>query len=66
MKALMTTIALTTTLVAGSAIASTNSEAGLDIVLQGTFHHNTETLVIIDGPTMPGFSLDSEFYLGGN
>lgn len=66
MKALMTTIALTSALVTGSAIASTNSEMGVDIALQATSHHNTDTVVIIDGPTMPGFTLESEFYLGSN
>ncbi|WP_290702278.1 hypothetical protein [Amphritea sp.] len=66
MKALITTIALTSALAAGAASASSNFEVGQlgGIDLQHTSHINSAEMVIIDTPNLPGSSYSSELFIG--
>lgn len=69
MKALITTIALSSALVTGAASASTNFELGQlgeGINVQDTSHYNSAGVAIIDIPNLPGSSYSSELFVGSN
>jgi hypothetical protein len=67
MKALITSIALTSALAAGAATASTNFEVGQlgdCINVQNTSHGHSAGVVSIDTPDLPGSSYSSELFVG--
>jgi hypothetical protein len=67
MKALITTIALTSALAAGAASASTNFELGQlggGITIQTSSHYSNEELVTVDSANLPTNHYGSELFVG--
>ncbi|WP_290702279.1 hypothetical protein [Amphritea sp.] len=69
MKALITTIALTSALAAGATSASTNFEVGQlggGTTIQIGSQYNNKELVTVDSANLPANSYGSELFVGSN
>lgn len=67
MKALITTIALASTLATGAASAATNfnvNQLGGGTTIQTTSHYSSHELVTVDSANLPSHGFNAELFVG--